>query len=125
MPTLSETLSELARLLPERVKLQTDEKGNQFWYVWVRLNGGHWALIGSVSKHHALLPTEPGAVSLQLAMCQECEARGWEWRISRSYMDYNAEVWPVATKDGHYGDSTDSAAHALASALAQALEARQ
>jgi hypothetical protein len=62
--------------------------------------------------------------SVQAMLQAYCQTREWEWRVGRTYMDYNAEIWPDATKDGFYGDSRTSAAEALAVSLVATLRAQ-
>ena len=70
-------------------------------------------------------PSEFDLLMLEAAARQEIEARGWEWRVNRTYLGYNAEVWPDVRKDAHWGESDISSAMALTSALLAALEAPQ
>lgn len=78
--TLPALLSELAALLPERVKVDWGTTLKSLG-AWVHMNAGQWQLVGITAEEYQNLPSPLGAVWLEMALREECEARGWVWNL--------------------------------------------
>lgn len=111
--TLFDTLTLLAKLLPERIKCEKT-RGQLVVDVFV---SGHWfkqpAMKGMFLIHSA-------PVMLETALREEAESRGWRWwTFKQEDGRYGATVYQTGSEDDVL--NADTPAHALALALVQAL----
>jgi hypothetical protein len=111
-PTLSDTLRELGRVLPERFELVQ-----------------HGALmlirVGSIFHPVACYPIfdEVDWAAVEYALREECAARGWDWKVGYDRcLGATAEVWTSSSADAHWTNA-ETSAHAFALALTAAIEA--
>lgn len=123
-PTLPDTLTRLAELLPRRAPVELDGFGNRHFYAWQDAapgQTGHFAHVYVQSRFHELLSPH-GARMLRAALEEECRLRGWEW--SAGEVKATAERPPEPWAKVGLGPTifADTPAHALALALVQALE---
>lgn len=121
--SLTALLSDLAALLPERVRFPC---GYGFCYF---IEGG-WVLV---------TPYGPGrtanweaAAALEAVLREECEARGWEWMVQRQQGQHEAVVFlpPVETGVGRpitpeFIGTASTPAEALAAAVLAALKSEK
>ena len=127
-PTLADTLQALARALPMRVMLVWRGIGPTLWIHSCRVKvDGMWVPC-LYSEGVALAngyPVAPYLHLIEYALREECEARGWPWKVQRSPSGaYGASVLPRPAIWAH-NTMADTAAHALALALLSALHAAQ
>ena len=122
-PTLPETLTRLAQLMPERVRVENEDRilvrwgvepdrpGDDFsgmprWrYLWAKWSAG-WVAFHDMPEQF-----------LEAALREECEERAWWWQV-QAYdgAQWLAQVSPVRDEPGGRV-STDSPALALLNAL--------
>lgn len=129
--TLPDLLTRAARLMPERFKVETDGNGNQHFYAWAVVNGGHFAHVHVVSKHHEM-HSELGGMYLRTACEQECAARRWANSVdlNNSWNDPKRAAGATVFRSGD-GPSfihltfAPTPAHALLAALVEAVEAEE
>lgn len=123
-PTLPTTLTRLAELLPERVRI---DDAPQASYAEVRV-GGAWQYVYYIPDDpagHAWASHGLGGMWLEAALREEVVARGWWWRVSRGRREtgkYSAYVWRGwAFEAPGFEAEADTPAHAHALALLAAL----
>lgn len=122
-PTLPTTLTRLAELLPERVRIDPHREAS---YAEVRVRG-EWQYV------YCITPDSPawashglGEMWLEAALREEIESRGWYWMTERCDWpsgDYRASI--SATGTWAYVGYAPTPAHAIALALLAALEGAQ
>lgn len=114
--SLPDVLSELAALLPERVRFPS---GNGFsCFV-----AGAWKLTSLYGP--ARTPDWQGQATLEAVLREECEARGWEWQGECVLFPRRLFFARIGVDRFSYTDSGDTPAEALALAVLQALKAEE
>jgi len=117
-PTLPTTLTRLAELLPKRVRVDwNDTDPADVWLVAVEVDYHGWRDVWWGGDN----PQWTQAWALEMALREECEARGWRWWSYRGKLpsNYGAQVYVTGDEaDDHYADTP---AHALALAVEAAL----
>lgn len=131
-PSLHDTLQALAALIPERVRLVTDDfRIRESWYA--RLGPNESPKVEKLCAVRAAGDTTlhlmQGGAYLEYALREEIEERGWGWRAGRVIFaadgEYVAAVQPygaMADKKVGYGSSP---ALALSLALLAALNGQK
>lgn len=122
--SLPNLLSELAVLLPERVRLIEDEMPG---YAMVTAYAERqWQTIFELAPTHGYASMHPFSDQvLEAALREECEARGWMWSIRRSVDNGNEAAVQARPRGRVYACSVTeelTPAEAFVGAMIQALK---
>lgn len=121
--SLPDLLSELAVLLPERVRLIEDEVPG---YAMVTAYAERqWQTIFELAPAHGYASMHPFAEQvLESLLREECEARGWEWNVWRNRQE--GQYWALVAGErraDYWKAPASTPAEALAAAMVSALAA--